>query len=736
MLSNIPLKHSYTSGFDEPKEFFTEALIESKKFDLGLGFFSSSAIRSLAYGFAVFIANGGRMRILINHILSQKDKEAIENGELNLVTNFEEEIISNIDKLASTLSKENEHFFQCLSYLIQKKRLEFIATVSTKGGLGHDKYGIFTDECENKVAFIGSANFSQSALELNGETITVFSSTDERIRVNEYEELFNISWKQDTPHLVHIPLDEVKTHIEGRFPQKTLEELIQSGVNLRDIETNSLGSVVTAPKPLPKRILEKIDKKIQEPRFPFPEERNIQKEAYSAWIKNGKKGIFAMATGAGKTVTALNCLLKQYLETSTYKAIIVVPTQALAVQWKDAVSKFNFREVVCTYTDNDWKNTLSRYTTRSLLDCNRSIIIITTYATYNRDFFQNFIDKTKGIETFTYIADEAHNLGSSTSVKFLPYKISNRIGLSATPERAYDDIGSAKIYNFFDSQPPYYTYRFTMKQAIDDGILCHYEYYPILVELTEEEMEEYSKITYWLQKYIDSKTGGYSPAAEPLLLKRKRIVHKAENKKMAIINLLNDLKQGEKLDYTFVFVPEGYEPDYSKNDSHKIANDDIHILDEYATLFKERGYSYHKFVSGIDDSQEILDSFARGDIQVLLSMKCLDEGVDIPRAEHAIFCSSTGNPRQFVQRRGRVLRKDSHKNKAKIWDLIVVPPYLGNDITVADKSLFRGEIKRVINFAALADNRIDIIYSKLKNICIDFDIDIFAMLEEEYKQYM
>lgn len=201
------------------------------------------------------------------------------------------------------------------------------------------------------------------------------------------------------------------------------------------------------------------------------------------------------------------------------------------------------------------------------------------------------------------------------------------------------------------------------------------------------------------------------------------------------MSLLDDFDKKEKLDYTFVFVPEGYERDYSNNDSFSIEADDIHIIDEYAQMFKDRGYKYHKYISGIDDSEEILNSFARGDIQVLLSMKCLDEGVDIPRAEHAIFCSSTGNPRQFVQRRGRVLRRHKEKEKAKIWDLVVLPPDICKNPNTADRGLFIGEVKRILNFAALADNKIDILYTQLKDLCIDLNINVFEMLEEEYKQY-
>lgn len=735
MLTDVTFKHSYSSGYDEPKEFFTEALIESSNFDLGLGFFSSSAIRSLAYGFAIFIANGGRMRVVINHILSEEDKKAIEAGILRDDISFEEKILSDIDKLTQTLSKTDEQFFKCLSYLISINRIEFIATISTKGGLGHDKYGIFTDFNGNKIAFIGSANFSQSALELNGETITVFSSTEDSKRVKEYQSMFDDSWRHDTPHLIHIPMDLVKTHIQGIFPQETLGELIQNGIDLRIFEEKYGKKNHIQAKPLPPRLIEKIEQKEKEPRFPFPEEREIQINAYNEWIKNDRKGIFAMATGSGKTVTALNCILKQYREYGYYKALIVVPTTALAIQWTNEVKNFNYQNVICSSTDKDWKDTLSRYTTQSLFNQKKNLIFITTYATFNRGHVQNFIKSTKGIESFIYIADEAHNLGSKSSLKYLPTTIQLRIGLSATPERVYDDIGSKEIFEFFNSHPPKYTYRFTMKQAIDSKILCHYDYYPIFIELTAIEMEEYQKITNQLRKYIDSKNGKYRPEAESLLLKRKHIIHKAENKKKAITDLLSNLKKNQKLNYTFVFVPEGYEPDYSIRDTYEIKSDDIHIIDEYAQMFKEQGYTYHKYITGLEDAPSILQSFATGDIQILLSMKCLDEGVDIPRAEHAIFCSSTGNPRQFVQRRGRVLRKCKGKDKAIIWDLIVTPPGFVGESEAVERNLFTGEVKRVLNFAALADNKDQIIYGTLRSICEDLGIDHHALLKEEEKQY-
>lgn len=557
MLRDCDFKNNYSSGREEPKEFLTEALVESSSFDLGLGFFSSSAIRSLSKGFALFIARGGSMRIIINHILSNEDKNAILKG-LQRNIDFEEKILNDVQKLTETFSKEDIHFFNCLSYLISLNRLQFVATISPKGGIGHDKYGIFYDKNGNKVAFIGSANFSATALDLNGETITTFTSWSDSKRVKEYEELFNSSWECDTKHLIHIPIEKVKAHISGKFPTKDIKELIREGINLRELEQDSITNSVKEAKLSP-RLIEKLEFIEKEPRFPFPTERQIQIDAYDAWNKNKRQGIFAMATGSGKTITALNCLLKLYYENKFYKAIIVVPTQALAIQWEREAEKFNFQNIISTHTCNDWKEYLNNYITRSLIDQKKNLVLITTYATFNRENIQGFLHKAKGLETFLYIADEAHNLGSPGSLKHLPQEINWRIGLSATPERVYDDMGSKVIYDFFDSFPPYYTYRFTMLQAIQTNILCHYDYFPIFVELTTTEMEEYIRITEQLRKFIDPKTGKYSDKAEMLLLKRKRIIHKAQNKKIAIANLLQELQEGSKLDYTFVFVPEGYE---------------------------------------------------------------------------------------------------------------------------------------------------------------------------------
>ncbi len=738
MLRDCKFELSYSSGLlHGPKEFFTEALIESKSFDLGLGFFSTSGIRCLAYGFALFIANGGRMRVVINHILSEQDKLAIERGQSGIIDSFEDKILNNVTQLCSTLSRQDEQFFNCFSYLISVDRIEFVATVSTQGGLGHDKYGVFTDERGNKVAFSGSANFSQTAMELNSETITVFTSWQSPQYVKDLETKFDDNWHEDNDHLIHIPISKVTSYIKDKFGCVKLKNLLDREIDLRDVNEIDTSDPITS-KPLPEYLVEKMEFKEQEPRFPFPSERSIQINAYKAWIENDRNGIFAMATGSGKTVTALNCLLKQYQENGFYKAIIVVPTRALALQWEDEVKHFNFQNIISTHTEKDWKNLLSRYTTKSLLNQRKNIVVITTYATFIRKYMQDFIKNTKSIDSFVFIADEAHNLGATGPIKHLPNNIKYRIGLSATPERIYDEGGSKKLYDFFNSEPPKYTYRFTMKDAIwksDPPILCHYEYYPLFISLTSDEMDQYNIITEKLRKFIDPQTGKYKKDAEMLLMARKRIIHKAANKKLKVAELLDEQKKRGNLDYTFVFVPEGYEPDYAEIDEYNIDNEDIHIIDEYSQMFRERKYSYHQYISGLDDAPSILESFERGDIQILLSMKCLDEGVDIPRAQNAIFISSTGNPRQFIQRRGRVLRTCKGKDMAYIWDLIVMPPDVSGSASTVERSLFAGEVRRILNFAALADNKIDILYGELKHVCDSLNIPMFDLLDTEEEQY-
>ncbi|NPA44853.1 MAG: DEAD/DEAH box helicase family protein, partial [Chlorobi bacterium] len=512
MLKTTPFHIVYATGEEhEPIEFFFDALLESKTFDLGLGYFSSSAISALSAGFAYFIHRGGKMRIIINDILSQKDKDAIEQA-INSEVEFEEAILQDIKQLFKTLSKQDEHFFKCLSYLISKDRIEFLATKPKNGkrGIAHNKYGIFKDEEGNKVAFNGSANFSKNALINNVESISCYkswtSSEEDKKRLSYFENLFNKTWNGKAKNIEVIPINRVKTHIQNTFDVDDIEQLLNEEVKL-----------ISQNKRLPKRIKEKVDKLFstnkKEPHFPIfngkqAEPRQYQKDAYKAWINNNYLGIFAMATGTGKTITSLNCVLNEYKKNKSYNVLILVPTRALVSQWIEEAKKFNFSNIYTTQ-DNNWFNILSDHLFNLMLnnDEDNNIVFISTYASFNGDKFQRLM-RNKGWNEFILIADEAHNMGSPRTLKNLPNNILKRIGLSATPERVYDEKGSNKIYEFFNSKPPCYTYSYSMYKAItqEPTVLTKYFYYPYFTHLNEKELVEYNEITKQLYRNYDPKT--------------------------------------------------------------------------------------------------------------------------------------------------------------------------------------------------------------------------------------
>lgn len=445
-----------------------------------------------------------------------------------------------------------------------------------------------------------------------------------------------------------------------------------------------------------------------------------------------------MATGTGKTLTALNCVLEEYQQSGQYNVLVLVPTKALAIQWAQEIRQFNFQEIVSTVTDTDWPDRLAKFSLRQRLKKKDDLFIITTYATFNaKKFRAGFFDLLPNPASFTLIADEAHNLGAPKSLKNLPQGITHRIGLSATPERIYDDIGSAELYAFFNAHPPCYTVSYSMKKAIDEGVLCRYDYIPVLVQLESDEVEAYRDLTAQLMNHFDGRTGQFKPSAERLLMLRKQIIHKARNKKRALRQILSGLNAGGgRLAYTFIYVPEGYEPDYANADSHDLQPDDRRIIDEYSQTLNDDGYNTHQFLGETTDGQRILRQFAEGKLDILLAMKCLDEGVDVPRTETAIFCASTGNPRQFVQRRGRILRQHPQKHKAKIYDMVVVPPFdsigqlaqtrLGSQ----EINIFKNELRRVVNFASLADNLTTILEDEVCQLCETLNIDIYALINE------
>lgn len=722
---------SYRTGSEnEPLDFYLNGLNNSASVDLLLGYFSSAAINVLSLGFAKFIHKGGVLRLVVNNILSEQDKEAIKLGQDSEVENVPIDL-RDIRRLKNSLDDYGTHFFQCLSYLISQDKIQ-IKVVTPKGrkGIVHYKSGLFSDG-EDVVGFKASCNFTAFGLLENLEELDAFLSWENSRsskmiarQKRDFEDIF--SGKSEIVN--YLDIDQVKVAIKSEFGNPDIDELIVQEDELIQRKVSSFDNKKL--KKTIKKIHSQFEKIMREPKFPYPTgPREYQQEAYDNWVKNGYKGVFAMATGTGKTITSLNCLLNEYHksgEKKTYKAVIVVPTVALVEQWKEECAKFNFRNVISVSSRENWDKNLAFFNTASKL-IDTSFIVIVTYASLTRGKFQTHFENLH--DSTLFIADEAHNLGSSSILKILPeIHLQKRIGLSATPDRKYDDSGNLAINEFFEDAPPYIV-SFSMKKALDLKWLCAYEYHPHVVHLNEQEQEEYAKISRQLMNYFDSKTGAYKKdeMVERLLLKRKRIIHKAANKLDVFKQILKDefQKRGH-LKYTLVYVPEGLEPDYSQVDVDEEDEDDIRLINEYtrAVSATDDFIMVKQFTSGSSNRSSVLEDYEHGDIHVLTSMKCLDEGVDVPRSELAIFCASTGNPRQFIQRRGRVLRLHDDKTHATIHDLVVVPNMDSGDTSYdMERNLVKTELMRVADFAGLAMNKTDT-YTALEEVLEFYNLNL------------
>lgn len=749
----FPPHRRFKSGTEwEPIGFFSDCLCNSSQFDLMLGFFSSSAINILADGFASFLYNGGRMNLIINDILTEQDKIAIARGELDVPIPFFD--IADIEKLKNILSERDRHFFECLTWLIRNNRLDIKIIAPISGvGISHTKTGVFSDGV-NKVGFDGSCNFSRSALIDNIESLIVSCDWDgntSAATINEIKNEFDLVFSGKDENVVFVPADKVKTRIVESFQNKELKDLLEDEYNFiqQDIANNSLPkSVIRALDRAKNKVeieIEKIKKQGEtvepmdfgKPRFPYDSgPREYQKKAFENWKNNKQKGLFAMATGTGKTITSLNCLLEIYNKLGYYKAIILVPTITLVEQWEIECKKFNFSTIIKVCSKyNNWKSSVAnlRLLEMTNSDNKLSYIIISTYASFVRSnvFMElNQFPKNK----LLLIADEAHNMGGGLMANRLSeIKYLRRIGLSATPERQFDDSGNLKLMNFFGCENNY-TFEYSMGEAIEKGALCRYYYYPHIVKLTDNEMNEYVQLSKKIVKIMGFQDAESQERLKMLLLKRKRIIHKAANK-LIVFKQIVERRMIDKgnLKYTLVYVPEGNKPDdfeadiFDQSDTMISDPESEHLIDDFTRIVRDMDSHIivRQFTSESTDRDAMLKGFADGSIDVLTSMKCLDEGVDVPRSELAIFCASTGNPRQFIQRRGRVLRTHKDKRFAVIHDLIVIPDNVfDEECYTLEKCLVESELKRVRDFALLSENLNDT-DNELQEVLNHYNLSIF-----------
>jgi DNA phosphorothioation system restriction enzyme len=422
--------------------------------------------------------------------------------------------------------------------------------------------------------------------------------------------------------------------------------------------------------------------------------RSYQQQAISNWFKNQGRGTLKMATGSGKTITALAIVCQLYQQIGLQVLIIICPFRHLVNQWGRECEKFNLQPILACESIHKWQSKFSYQLARINTGQQKFLTIITTNETLITPGFQSQLkylpDRT------LIIGDEVHNLGAKKRESSLPRNVGLRLALSATPERHYDDIGTQNILDYFGDilQP-----EFTLKDAIDCGALVHYLYYPILVELTESESEQYLKLTRAISRkliYTSQDRAAHQDRFDtldltPLLMQRARLIGAAANKLVALKTLM-----AERLNtsHTLFYCGDG------SSDSTQQLTAVTQILGQ------ELGYRVNTYTAttSLIDREQLRQQFESGALQGLVAIRCLDEGIDIPAIKHAVILASSTNPRQFIQRRGRILRPDPGKDRATLYDMVVLPPELDREALSIERNLLKKELLRLIEFADLADN--------------------------------
>jgi DNA phosphorothioation system restriction enzyme len=394
----------------------------------------------------------------------------------------------------------------------------------------------------------------------------------------------------------------------------------------------------------------------------------------------------------GKTITALAITTELYQKIGLQVLLVICPYKHLVTQWAKECELFNLRPILAMTSVYDWQNQLSNELYNLSSKHQSFLTVITTNSTFITEGFQSQI-KFFPLKTLM-IGDEAHNLGTPRLEECLPRKIGLRLALSATPERYFDEVGTDAVLNYFGEilQP-----EFTLFDAIQKGALVPYCYYPIFVELTEPEALNYAKLTQrigWALNKNDSLNG--NDTLTSLLMQRSRLVGSATNK----LNALRTLMQTRRETHHTLF----YCGDGSIDQSISVHRRQLEAVTYL--LGRQLGYRVNTYTAEtpLAEREQLKQQFESGELQGLVAIRCLDEGIDIPSIQTAIILASSANPRQFIQRRGRILRPHPGKTQALLFDMIVLPPELDRETWEVERNLLRKELKRFVEFAQLAIN--------------------------------
>lgn len=704
------IKNEYRSLLDNVvQDFYIPLLKEAVSYKRAVGFFSSSSLVELTKGIASMAERGGRIQIVASPYLSDEDVEAIKKGYAAREEIIENAVLRQISN--ETLDYYSMQRLNLLACLIAQDVLDIrIAYTEGKNGIGmyHEKMGLIEDADGNVVAFSGSMNESATAMSINYETIDVFRSwgdENEKERVLLKQNAFQSIWTDSEPNIKVVEFPRISQALIDKYKRSAPNFAVddeQFDSKMPRSRRFTDGQTVLTTAAVGARIPDTITL------------HEYQQEAIASWVGDNYHGIFDMATGTGKTYTGLGAIAKLSEDLDDKLAVIIVcPYQHLVEQWVEDIVRFNIKPIIgySSSPQKDWKNRLSKAVRDQKLRADKSFFcFVCTNATFTNDHVQEQISKIHS--PVLLVVDEAHNFGAASYARLLDDRFTYRLALSATLERHRDEEGTAILYNFFGKK----CIEYPLERAIDEDKLTPYKYYPVVVHLNEDELGNYEQLSYEMSKcIIKDKRGKYklNKHGEILALKRARIVAGATEKLDALREQIQPyIHDNNILVYCGATNVLDEYSDFSSSDAG-----DVRQIEAVTNILgNEFGMDVAQFTSkeNMETRASIKEQFQRGDrLQAIVAIKCLDEGVNIPGIRTAFILASTTNPKEYIQRRGRVLRKAPRKPYAIIYDFVTLPRPLDSVASLTteqaqrDLALVKNELSRLKEFGRLSQNSMD-----------------------------
>ena len=670
-LTCLDLKTEYRSDSDRlVEDFYVPCLARSNLYQRAVGFFTSKGLEVASQGLSQLIRNGGRMELIASPVLEQADLDAIDRGYKARETLVEAAMAAT---LKETFSKFQSDRIGLLAWLVEAGKLEFRIALpdSSSGrttGLYHEKLGLFHDKAGNCVAFTGSPNETSGGLIGNFEAIDVFCSwEDPQHRVQRKRSNFQRLWDNKTTGLHVVDFTKCARELLRPFvpEEKPSQEPTQTQLTL---------AFDSKPK-IPQSIVL----------------RDYQEAAIRNWFRNNGRGTLKMATGSGKTITVLAAVSKLAEKGKLNGLVIVCPFRHLVTQWQRECEKFGFNPILAFEGFGKWLSELNTQLYEANTNEDAFVPVVTTNNTFVSENFQtclrNFPDRS------LIVADEAHNTAwqafgvcfPMTSLGGWLFRLRPSVGSMMTAPKQ-SSTSSARCWSLslhcgMPSEPEHWLSTFTT---------------PMLVTLTPDEQEQYCELSDKIAKTWHFGEPGENAALTMLLSQRARMIGVAENKQTV---LRDSLEQRRNDTHILVYCGDGSTRDSDSDETMR------HVEAVCRMMGNDLGMRVATYThrTSLEDRESIRSQLDSGELQAVIAIRCLDEGVDIPSVKTAYILASSTNPRQFIQRRGRVLRKHPTKNHAEIFDTIVVPP---KDVISyeSERSLFRKELNRFAEFANIALN--------------------------------